>query len=73
MSKWEDPLFLSALSFAGVDGWVWYEDSLRDSINPVNMDDDLSVLNALQFGGVDNWDGFDHALDIYEDLKNGTF
>jgi hypothetical protein len=29
---------------------------------------DLLLLTALQCAGVDNWDGYDNAIEIYEEL-----
>lgn len=32
--------------------------------------DDQMMLEALERAGVDNWDGYDFALEHYEELKN---
>ena len=32
------------------------------------MFDEINFLNALRAAGVDNWDGYDYAVDIYNDL-----
>lgn len=31
--------------------------------------DELLFLAALEAAGVDNWDGYDYALEIYEEMK----
>lgn len=31
--------------------------------------DDQNMLAALQAAGVDNWDGYDYALEIYEEMS----
>ena len=32
--------------------------------------DDVRFLNALRAAGVDNWDGYDYALEIYNEEEN---
>lgn len=33
--------------------------------------DEVNFLNALRAAGVDNWDGYDYAVEIYNDLREG--
>ena len=37
---------------------------------PQELDeDDALLLSALQHAGVDNWDGYDYAMELYEEYK----
>jgi peptidoglycan hydrolase CwlO-like protein len=39
---------------------------------PINDDDQL-LLDALRNAGVDNWDGYDYAIDLYNQYKKGSY
>lgn len=33
-----------------------------------NLKEDSVFLDALRAAGVDNWDGYDYAIDLYEEF-----
>jgi hypothetical protein len=36
-----------------------------------NLYDDSILLNCLRNAGVDNWDGWEYAVEAYEEIMNG--
>lgn len=47
------------------DSIMSYIEGLKSKI--AELEDDADLLSCLRAAGVDNWDGYDYAIELYEE------